>query len=246
MRSNVGRIFVMTTSDDLQLQKTPRAMPALDPRALQACAAQDSAEVVECFDCITQISTPGLSSKRETIKYLCNLFRLSEWIANPKKTASSKLCVIQGRSLSPEDTKIKWRRDQIRNQIQQASVVNSSWRNNQLRVIWCGHMRKWGAAFLKPQERWFEVRQEPAPQGSAMSHIVVMQYQSASALQTVKRLVVSDPRREAARDIMGKAYISVAVEGRRGRLMLSLAWDHEADVLVWRMASALRAALRSL
>ena len=58
----------------------------------------------------------------------------------------------------------------------------------------------------------------------------------------VKRLIVSQPRREAAHDITGKAYISVAAEGRRGRVMLSLAQDHEADALVRRIGAALRPA----
>ena len=84
------------------------------------------------------------------------------------------------------------------------------------------------------------MRKEPAPQGSGAQTILVLQYQSGSS--GVKRLIVSQPRREAAHDITGKAYISVAAEGRRGRVMLSLAQDHEADALVRRIGAALRPA----
>ena len=209
-------------------------------------SSNDSGEIIQFLDCMTQTSTAGLRGKRQIIKYLCSRFEVALRDTKSKKLASSKHSLSQGKRLSPEDIKIKWRRDQICSQIKQASVVNSSWRIGQPQVIWCGYIRKGKPMpWRQPQERWFEVRKEPTLQGSAAAHIVVMQYQSAST-QTVKRLVVSDPRREAARDIISKAYISVAVEGRKGRVMLSLAWDHEADALVFRIAAALRPALSFL
>ena len=208
--------------------------------------SNDSGEIIQYLDCMTQTSTTSLSGKREIIKYLYSLFHVALRETKSKKLALSKHSQTQGRRLSPEDIKIKWRRDQISSQIKQASVVNSSWRTCQPQVIWCGHIRKGQPMpWRQPQEQWFEVRKEPAPHGSAAAHIVVMQYKSAST-QIVKRLVVSDPRREEARDIIGKAYISVVVEGRKGRVMLSLAWDHEADTLVFRIAAALRPALSFL
>ena len=179
-------------------------------------------------------SATGIRAK-EFIKYLCNI------LMRTPKSAYSKHCGVHKCNASPEQIKIKWRRDQIASQIKLASVVNSSWRKTQPQVIWCGYLRKGlPTPWRQPQERWFEVRKEPAPQGSGAQTILVLQYQSGSS--GVKRLIVSQPRREAAHDITGKAYISVAAEGRRGRVMLSLAQDHEADALVRRIGAALRPA----
>ena len=209
-------------------------MPAQDKDEQQSTLADCHSQTFQEIEKMTQKSTTAKTGE-ELVKYLHKILKQTE---NLRKGQTSRDCDVQC-DTSPEQIRIKWRRAQISSQLKLASVVDSSWRKAQPQVIWCGHLRKGlPTPWKQPQERWFEARKEPTRQGWGTRHIVVMQYQRGSSA-AAKRLIVTDPRREAARDIIGKAYISVAVEGRRGRLMLSLVWDHEADALVRRIAAAL-------
>ena len=143
------------------------------------------------------------------------------------------------------DVKIKWRREQISYQQNLTSAPRSSWQKNQIQVLWCGFLQKGSAApWRQPQMRWFEVRKEPNAPGSA-SPSIVMQYQprgdDACALPA-KRLTISNVRRHPELDDISGAFLSVEVEGRRGRLQLSAAWERDADALVARISGVLRGA----
>ena len=191
--------------------------------------------------------TTDMKGKLTIIKCICKL--LNQYSKNKKSKVSPSLLKpvgIDTRRISPEETRVNWRRDQICTQMKVALLANSSCCTKHLpQVIWCGYLRKGAATpWKQPTERWTEVRSEPAPQVSAISRTVVMQYRSSA--QTTKRLTVSDPRREAARDIAGKAYLSVAVEGRRGRVLLSLKSGHDADTLVRCILAELRPAFSFL
>ena len=205
------------------------------------------AEDIQAVDCQIQGFAADTKTTLGIIKYLSKVLNHISQSKNAMISPSLlKQRDIHTRRVSPEETRIKWRRDQIRTQMKLGLEANSSWCNKHLpQVIWCGYLRKGAATpWKQPTERWTEVRSEPAPQASAISRIVVMQYRSSG--QTTKRLTVSDPRREAARDIAGKAYLSVAVEGRRGRVLLSLKSGHDADTLVRCILAELRPAFSFL
>ena len=205
---------------------------------LQICAEAEDIQAVDCPIADLTKETLGISN------YMGKVLNHSK-MSMPSRTSSTQDDIDTHRA-SPEESRVNWRRDQIRAKIKVASQLDFSCCTKHLpQVIWCGYLRKGAATpWKQPTERWTEVRSEPAPQASAISRTVVMQYRSSG--QTTKRLTVSDPRREAARDISGKAYLSVAVEGRRGRVLLSLAWGHDADALVRRIAAELRPAFSFL
>ena len=118
------------------------------------------------------------------------------------KSAYSKHCGVHKCNASPEQIKIKWRRDQIASQIKLASVVNSSWRKTQPQVIWCGYLRKGlPTPWRQPQERWFEVRKVPAPQGSRAQTNLALQYQTDPVVSSGS----SFPNRGAKRRMTSRA-----------------------------------------
>lgn len=145
--------------------------------------------------------------------------------------------------LPPAEVKRRWRKEQVINQQKLRPHINSSWRRNQLECLWCGWIKKRSRGITAQWNlRWFELRQEPIGGASSSVYHAILQYESAAsekAKQAPKRLKIIDARPESVRSWDGWSCFSVAVVGRRDRILLAMKLGVEVDVLLSRIRSIL-------
>ncbi len=141
---------------------------------------------------------------------------------------------------SPIEIKCKWRQRQISIQSKYSKPIDSSWRTRQITCLWCGWLLKRASNIVgRWQERWFELHREAAAD-RASAHSAVLHYIShgREGAEAVKRLKLVNARRE--HDWGERACVSVAIAGRRGRVLLAAPSDLAAADLLAQIAAILR------
>ena len=141
---------------------------------------------------------------------------------------------------SAVEIKCKWRQQQISIQSKFSKPIDSSWRTRQITCLWCGWLLKRASNIVgRWQDRWFELHRE-ATADRAPAHCAVLQYigRGRDGGEVSKRLKLVDARRE--HDWEERACVSVAVVGRRGRVMLAAPSDLAAADLLSQIAAILR------
>ena len=138
------------------------------------------------------------------------------------------------------EIKCKWRQQQISIQSKFSKPIDSSWRTRQIPCLWCGWLLKRASNIVgRWQERWFELHREAAADRPS-AHYAVLQYigRGRDGGEVAKRLKLVNARRE--HDWEERACVSVAVAGRRGRVLLAAPSDLAAADLLTQIAAIMR------
>jgi hypothetical protein len=141
---------------------------------------------------------------------------------------------------SPLEIKCKWRQQQISTQSKYSNPIDSSWRTRQITCLWCGWLLKRASNIVgRWQERWFELHREAATdRAPALCPILRYISNSRDGGEVAKHLKLVNARRE--HDWEERACVSVAIAGRRGRVLLAAPSDLAAADLLAQIAAILR------
>ena len=127
----------------------------------------------------------------------------------------------------------------------QYTIDFPSWRKHKITVLWCGWLQKRSSGLVgRWQTRWFELRQEPISADGVSRSRAVLQSTwrgSRDRSEAVKRLEITDARRDCGHDGAGRACLSVGAAGRwGGRVLLGAVSDREAASLLSCIAFVMR------